>query len=108
MEVAVTHQNATCIVWYMHPFVKIESNRFCPLNPFQPRLQGVTQYAQSAESAVHVEPDFLRGRQVRQPIQVVNGASVYRPRRPNDAEWLQTGIAIADDAIAQCLQIHPK
>ena len=92
----------------MHPFMKIESDRICPLNPFQSRPQGLTQYAQSAESAVHVEPDLLSGRQVRQPVQVVNGTSVYRPRRPHDAERLQTGITIGDDAIAQCLQVHPK
>src|SRR6516225_9740370 len=108
MQVAVPHQNTTCIVWYMHPFVKIKSDRVCPVNPLQPRPQGLTQCAQSTKSAVHVEPDLLSGRQVRQPVQVVNGTSVYRPRRSNDAERLQTGIAIVDNAIAQCLQVHPK
>jgi hypothetical protein len=53
-----------------------------------------------------VKPKFVPGGNRCNVIEWIDGSSIDRSGRPNDQEWLSTGLSISDDRAVEFVNLH--
>src|SRR5258708_4061109 len=101
MPLAVADHQEAGVIRHLPPFVEIERDRVRAFDSGEPRRECRRENSERTEGAVDVKPQPLYTAQRTQRREIIEGTNVHRPRRADDKEGMQTGLAIPSDPAAQ-------
>ena len=100
----VAHEQRPVPIGEEQPFVRIESDGICSLDALQHLTPPLREHKEPSVRSVHVEPEALLLRRVRDAPQVVDGTGVGGPGTSHHQERLQPCLTVFGDSLLQDIQ----